>query len=582
MNSDGKMRLGAFFNPTGHHVASWRHPRSQADAGINFQHYVEITRTAERAKFDMVFFADNVCVREANMEALSRSAQYIANFEPLTLLSALAPMTSHIGLVATASTSYNEPFHVARKFASIDHISGGRAGWNLVTSGQEAEAKNFGREKHYAHGERYERAREFAQIVTGLWDSWDDDAFVRDKESGQFFHPEKLHPLNHKGENFSVRGPLNVPRTPQGRPVIVQAGGSEDMIKVAAEFAEVIFCAPLSLDNAKKFYAELKGRVASYGRDPDQVKIMPGLSCIVGRTAEEAQERYDHLQSLIHPMVAREILSMVLGYADLSRYSLDDPMPLDLPQSNMSQSTFQYVMDMARKENLTIKQVALRVAGARGKAVVKGSPQQIADEMEEWFRNSGCDGFNLMPPFLPGGLDDFVEMVLPELRRRGLFRTDYEGRTLREHLGLARPPSRYAAVDAIRSRHTRDTGHKVSQSPAFTPLSQHQNRTIVRAGHCENSRRSVAHESLEVSAGDCRLRVRIRIAAGRACAVQADPRSWRGWRRRSDCTGRPSGTRRYVPVQGLQPLEDPVVRCDALQGRERRMADGRLGELQAR
>ena len=237
MNSDGKMRLGAFFNPTGHHVASWRHPRAQADAGINFQHSVEITRTAENAKFDMVFFADNVCVREANMEALSRSAQYIANFEPLTLLSALAPMTSHIGLVATASTSYNEPFHVARKFASIDHISGGRAGWNLVTSGQEAEAKNFGREKHYAHGERYERAREFAEIVTGLWDSWDDDAFVRNKETGQFFHPEKLHPLNHKGESFSVRGPLNVPRTPQGRPVIVQAGGSEDMIAVAAEFA---------------------------------------------------------------------------------------------------------------------------------------------------------------------------------------------------------------------------------------------------------------------------------------------------------------------------------------------------------
>ena len=446
MNADGKMRLGAFFNPTGHHVASWRHPRAQADAGINFQHYVEITRTAERAKFDMVFFADNVCVREANMEALSRSAQYIANFEPLTLLSALAPMTSHIGLVATASTSYNEPFHVARKFASIDHISGGRAGWNLVTSGQEAEAKNFGREKHFAHGERYERAREFAQIVTGLWDSWDDDAFVRDKESGQFFHPDKLHPLNHKGENFSVRGPLNVPRTPQGRPVIVQAGGSDDMIKVAAEFAEVIFCAPLSLDHARKFYADLKGRVASHGRDPDQVKIMPGLSCIVGRTAEEAEEQYEHLQSLIHPIVAREILSMVLGYVDLSRYSLDDPMPQDLPQSNMSQSTFQNVMDMARKEKLTIK---ADCAARRGRAR-QGRGEGLADSRSptRWKSGSatdGCDGFNLMPPFLPGGLDDFVELVLPELRRRGLFRAEYEGHTLREHLGLVRPASRYAA-----------------------------------------------------------------------------------------------------------------------------------------
>jgi FMN-dependent oxidoreductase (nitrilotriacetate monooxygenase family) len=405
---------------------------------------VEITQTAERAKFDMVFLADNVCVRDASMEAISRSAQYIANFEPLTLLSALSAVTSRIGLVATASTSYNEPYHVARKFASLDHLSGGRAGWNLVTSGQEAEAKNFGREKHYQHGERYERAREFAQIVVGLWDSWDDDAFIRDKDSGQFFHPEKLHPLNHQGENFSVRGPLNVPRTPQGRPVIVQAGGSEDMIKVAAEFAEVIFCAPLTLEAAQKFYGELKGRVASYGRDADQVKIMPGLSAIVGRTEAEAQERYEYLQSLIHPIVAREILSLVLGSIDLSPYPLDGPFPENLPKSNASQSTYQYVIEMARKENLTMRQVALRVAGARGKSVVRGSPQQIADHMEEWFREDGCDGFNLMPPFLPGGLDDFVELVLPELRRRGLFRTEYEGRTLREHLGLARPLSRYA------------------------------------------------------------------------------------------------------------------------------------------
>jgi FMN-dependent oxidoreductase (nitrilotriacetate monooxygenase family) len=443
MTNKGQMRLGAFFNPTGHHVASWRHPRAQADAGINFQHYVDITRTAERAKFDMVFFADNVCVREANMEALSRSAQYIANFEPLTLLAALAPMTSRIGLVATASTSYNEPYHVARKFASIDHISGGRAGWNLVTSGQEAEAKNFSRDKHYLHGERYERAREFAQIVVGLWDSWDDDAFVRNKESGEFFRADKLHPLNQKGEYFSVRGPLNVPRTPQGRPVIVQAGGSQDMIKVAAEFGEAIFCAPLTLEAAQTFYADLKGRAESFGRSPDQLKIMPGLSCIVGRTEAEAQERYEHLNSLIHPMVAREILSMVLGHVDLSGYSLDGPMPENLPMSNASQSTFQYVTEMARKEKLSMGEVAVRVAGARGKAVVKGSPQQIADHMEEWFRNDGCDGFNLMPPFLPGGLDDFVELVLPELRRRGLFRTEYEGRTLRDHLGLERPVSRY-------------------------------------------------------------------------------------------------------------------------------------------
>jgi len=454
MSTKGQMRLGAFFNPTGHHVASWRHPRAQADAGINFQHYAEITRTAERAKFDLVFLADNICVREANMEALSRSAQYIANFEPLTLLSALSTLTSHIGLVSTASTSYNEPFHVARKFASLDHLSGGRAGWNLVTSGMAAEAYNFNRDVHYEHGERYDRAREFAQVVVGLWDSWDDDAFLRDKEAGRFFDPDKLHRLNHKGRHFSVRGPLNVPRSPQGRPVIVQAGGSDDMIAVAAEFAEVIFCAPLTLDQARTFYANIKGRLANHGRSPDEMKIMPGLSAIIGRTEAEAQERYDYLQSLIHPIVAREILSTVLGGVDLAPYPFDGPLPENLPLSNASRSTFANVMDMARKENLTMRQVAMRVAGARAKTVVRGSPQQVADHMEEWFRNDGCDGFNIMPPFLPGGLDDFVELVIPELRRRGLFRTEYEGRTLRDHLGLQRPASRYAsaAAPAAKSR----------------------------------------------------------------------------------------------------------------------------------
>jgi len=437
------MRLGAFFNPTGHHVASWRHPQAQTDAGINFKHYAEITRTAERAKFDMVFFADNLCVREANMEALSRSAQYIANFEPLTLLAALSSVTSHIGLVATASTSYNEPFHVARKFASIDHLSGGRAGWNLVTSGMAGEANNFSRDVHYGHGERYHRAREFAQVVVGLWDSWDDDAFVRDKASGLFFHPDKLHRLNHKGELFSVRGPLNVPRAPQGRPVIVQAGGSDDMIEVAAEFAEVIFCAPLTIDQARTFYTRIKGRMDEHGRAPEDMKIMPGLSAVVGRTEAEANEKYEYLQSLIHPIVAREILSMVLGNVDLTPYDFDGPLPEDLPMSNASRSTFENVRDMARKEKLTMRQVAMRVAGARAKSVVRGTPEQIADHMEEWFSKDGCDGFNIMPPYLPGGLDDFVALVIPELQRRGLFRTEYEGRTLREHLGLKRPPSRY-------------------------------------------------------------------------------------------------------------------------------------------
>jgi len=444
MSGKGQMRLGAFFNPTGHHVASWRHPRAQADAGINFQHYIDITRTAERGKFDMVFLADNLGVRHAHIEALSRSAQYIANFEPLTLLAALATHTTHIGLVATASTSYNEPYHVARKFASLDHLSGGRAGWNLVTSAQENEARNFGREKHYEHGERYARAREFARVVMGLWDTWDDDAFVRDKESGRFFRPDALHHMNHRGEHFTVLGGLNVPRCPQGYPVIVQAGGSDDMIAVAAEFAEVIFCAPLTLAAAQSFYSTLKGQLAGYGRAPDDMKILPGLSTVIGRTDAEAKESYEQLNALIHPIVAREILSMVLGNVDLSSYPFDGPLPENLPRSNASQSIFQQVTEMARREKLTIREVATRVAGARAKAVIYGSPQTIADYMEEWFRNDGCDGFNLMPPFLPGGLDDFVDLVIPELQRRGLFRTEYEGRTLRENLGLKRPASRYA------------------------------------------------------------------------------------------------------------------------------------------
>jgi alkanesulfonate monooxygenase len=439
-----QLKLGAFYNPTGHHVASWRHPGAQADAGINFKHYVEIAQTAERAKFDMIFFADNIGVREAKMEALSRSAQYIANFEPITLISALAPMTSRIGLTCTASTSYNEPFHVARKFASLDHISGGRAGWNLVTSGMEVEAKNFNRDKHYGHAERYERANEFAEVVTALWDSWDDDAFPRDKESGQFFIPEKMHFLNHKGKHFQVAGPLNIPRPPQGRPVIVQAGTSDDGMDVAARFAEVIFSANLTIDTCQKYFKEVKTRAREkFGRNPDHLKVMPGLSVYVGRSETEANEKYDYQNSLMHPVVAREILSTVLGGVDLTPYDFDGPLP-DLPRGNASHSTFDYVTGLAKRDNLTMRQIAQVVAGARAKLVVKGTPKQVVDMMEEWYCEEAADGFNIMPPYLPGALNDFVELVIPEMQRRDLFRTEYTGRTLREHLGLPRPPSRYA------------------------------------------------------------------------------------------------------------------------------------------
>jgi FMN-dependent oxidoreductase (nitrilotriacetate monooxygenase family) len=442
------MRLAAYFNPTGHHVASWRHPRAQRDAHVNIDHYAEIARTAERAKFDMIFLADGVATREAHIDALSRSVQFVAHLEPLTLLSALAMVTERIGLVATASTTYNEPYHVARKFASLDHISHGRAGWNLVTSMQAAEARNFGRAAVADHAERYARAREFAEVVMGLWDSWDDDAFVRDADGGLFFDPDRLHVLDHQGPHFSVRGPLNVPRPPQGRPVIVQAGASDEGKELAAEFAEVIFSPHLTIEAAKSYYDDVKGRMRRYGRDPDHLKILPGLSVVVAHTDAEAAADHEALQSLIHPMVGREILSTMLGGVDLSPYDLDQPLPDQLPGTTASKGHYDSIVALARRENLSIRQLGARVAGARGKNAIHGSPTTVADLMEDWFRNGACDGFCVMPPYIPGAHDDFCSMVVPELQRRGLFRTEYAGRTLREHLGLPRPESRYGAPSA--------------------------------------------------------------------------------------------------------------------------------------
>jgi alkanesulfonate monooxygenase len=442
-----QMRLGAFFNPTGHHVASWRHPDAQADAGVNFQHYVELAQSAERGKFDFVFFADNVNVREARPEALSRSAQYIANFEPLTLIAGLAAVTSRIGFVSTASTSWNEPYNVARKFASLDHISGGRVAWNIVTSSVDGEARNFGRERLEEHAVRYERAREFTQIVCDLWDSWADDAFVRDKESGIFFDPQKVRPLDHQGKYYSVAGPLNVPRPPQGHPVLVQAGASNDGRAFAAEFAEAVFGNPLTLEVGQSVYADLKQRAATFGRAPESILIMPGISTYVGRTFEEAQALYDEMQARVDPVVAVEMLSAVLG-VDVSGYPLDGPLP-ELTRSHVgSQASFDNWTQLARTEQLSIRELCLRVVGARGKSVIVGSAAQIADHMQTWFENGAADGFNIMAPYLPGQHDAFVDLVIPELQARGLFRTEYEGTTLRENLGLARPerkPGREAA-----------------------------------------------------------------------------------------------------------------------------------------
>jgi FMN-dependent oxidoreductase (nitrilotriacetate monooxygenase family) len=440
-----KMRLGLFVNPTGHHQAAWRHPSSDADASVNLQHYVQVAQMAEAAKLDAIFLADNQGMRGGPPEVVGRVAQYIAGFEPLTLLSALAPSTKHIGLIATASTTYNYPFQIARKFSSLDHLSNGRAGWNIVTSGTATrEAENFGTAEHLEHELRYERASEFVEICRGLWDSWDDDAFVRDRERGIFSDMEKLHVLNHHGKFFDVRGPLNVPRCPQGYPLHVQAGTSSTGKDFAARFAEMMFVSAQALSNAQALYADVKGRVDKFDRHPDDVKIMPGLAITLGETESEAREKFEELQSLLSEEVALNMLSMRMNGADLSKFDLNKPFPKDIEISEASRSGFEVMVERSWRENLSIRSLAVKTAGSLAGLTVYGSAKQIADLMEDWFRNDGCDGFNLQPSTFPGGSDDIAKLLVPELQRRGLFRTEYEGRTLRENLGLPRPASRYA------------------------------------------------------------------------------------------------------------------------------------------
>ncbi len=377
-------------------------------------------------------------------DGLHRS-HYVAWIEPFTLLCALAPLTNNIGLVCTATTSYEEPYSLARKFASLDLVSGGRAGWNLITSDNATEADNFGRVAHPPKAERYRRAREFAQVVGGLWNSWEDDAFLRDRESGVFFDRSKMHVLDHDGEYFSVRGPLNVARSPQGQPVLVQAGASEGGMELAAETAEVVFAAQATLEGGKAFYAGVKGRMAKFGRDPDQLKIMPGLSVTIGRTEDEAKEKYERMQDLIHPEVGLALLSTRIGF-DLSGYPLDGPLP-DLPKNDVIGSRSEVMVAMARRENLTIRQLYKQFAGARGHLELVGTPTQIVDRMQEWVESEAADGFNVILPYFPGGLNDFVGTVIPELQRRGLFRTEYESTTLRGNLGLRHAQSQFAAAE---------------------------------------------------------------------------------------------------------------------------------------
>jgi len=410
---------------------------------VNFAHVKSLVLAAEAAKFDLVFVADSDGFWAGINGAAAGRGHGGVGFEPLTLWSAMAAVTEHIGFTATVSTTYNDPWHVARKFGSLDLISGGRAAWNVVTSANEHAAGNFGT-KHPDHATRYEVAEEFLEVVLGLWDSWENEAFLRDKASGQFFDPARLHTLNHQGQHFQVRGPLTVPPSPQGRPVVVQAGSSEPGKELAARTAEVVFTAQLRLQDAQDFYKDLKGRMRRYGRHPDELKVMPGIFPVAAPTQAEAEAKYQALQDLIHPSVGLALLSGAAGGLDLSGYDLDGPVPQDVPASETHKSRQRLVLDLAARENLTVRQLYLRIAGARGHFTIVGTPASIADEMEAWFRGGAADGFNIMPPVLPTGLADFTTLVLPELRRRGLFRTAYEGRTLRENLGLRVPANRHA------------------------------------------------------------------------------------------------------------------------------------------
>lgn len=434
-----QLRLGAFMRPASIHTGAWRYPGALPDANFNFHGLKRLARKLEQGRFDAFFMADHLAVLNMPVEALKRS-HTATSFEPFTLLSALAGATEHIGLVATASTTFDQPYHIARRFASLDHISGGRAGWNIVTTSNPDAALNFGLADHVEHDERYHRAREFYDVVTGLWDSWADDAFIRDVESGIFFDPDKLHVLDHKGEHLSVRGPLNIARPVQGWPVIVQAGSSEAGRRLAAETAEAVFTAPGTLADGQRFYADVKGRMEKLGRNRDHMKILPAAFVVVGDTVEEAKAKRARLDSLVHYDSAIASLSIALGH-DASGFDPDGKLP-PIPETNQSKSGRERVLQLAEREGLTVRQLAQRLGGYAGLAFV-GTPATIADAMAEWLHTEGSDGFNIMFPYLPGGLDDFVDKVVPVLQERGLFRREYEGKTLRENLGLPRPANRF-------------------------------------------------------------------------------------------------------------------------------------------
>ena len=436
MTAGRKMRLGSFVTAVGEHMGAWRHPDAPGGDRASFAPYLEIARAAEDALFDLLLIADVGPNSDAPVETLMLNHGF-DRLDPLMLTAALAVTTSRIGLVATGSTSFETPYHIARRFAAADHLSGGRAGWNCVTTSNQSMARNFSQDRHASHDDRYDRAEEFVDVVRGLWETWDDDAFVRDKASGVYFKSEGLHLLNHVGPHFKVRGPLDVVRSPQGRPVIVQAGSSEPGRNLAARVADVVFTTHQTLGSACDFYRDIKARAAGFGRNPDEVKVLVALMPVVGETHAAAQAKLAELDTLVHPTLALARLAHALGGIDLSPYAPDAPVPPDLPMGNGMLSRRQPLLDLAAREGLTLLQLAGRTAGNRGHWTLADTATAIADRMQDWF-DGGADGFLLVPPRTPDSLREFGAGVVPELQRRRLFRTAYEGTTLRANLGLPR------------------------------------------------------------------------------------------------------------------------------------------------
>ena len=435
MSTKRMMKLGLSIRGVGYHIAAWRHPSIRPQIEQSLAQYGVGARSAERGRFYTIFFAEGGAIRESGYLATLAGYSTLARLEPMTLLPALAMATRNIGLAATASTTYNAPYHVARKFATLDIISGGRGAWNAVTSWTDAEAANFGLVEQIPPDERYDRATEFIAVVLGLWESFAPDAFLFDQAGGRFQDPAKIRTLNHKGRYFAVRGPLNVLPSPQGRPVIFQAGASEKGREMAAAYADAVFSAAQSLDEAQAFYAAVKGRLDRYGRKPDELLVMPGISVIVGRTAAEAQEKHRSLQDLISPEIGKALLASFFG--DLSHVGVDDPLPAFDPEGKHSFA--RRLGAIAADSRMTLRQLYEAMAGGRGHLSLVGSAEAVADALALWFDNGAADGFNLAAPLLPGSIADFVDLVVPILQERGLFRTAYEGTTLRENLGLPLP-----------------------------------------------------------------------------------------------------------------------------------------------